>query len=401
MATPTSPLRLILASIAGLVVGVVLGAAGAMVTQSPHGFVGGFFLGVIGTVVAIMGRPSLPTDDSPPVPEPSPLTALQDEADDEPDPDGDDDPDAAPRKKQVFGPRLEAAYQRVRSAVASDPPKSDARLFVLLFTLIYLADALRTRSSLDSVLVVVGVLLAHELGHFVGMRWFGYRDVRVFFIPGFGAATTGRPEGAARWKEGVVLLLGPVPGLLVGTALLWQRPLDPALDYVALTLVLINALNLLPIGGLDGGKLIQLVLFSRDRRFELPFLVCANVGMLALAWTLKSVPLAFFGVVGVVLSRTQVKVGRLADEVRARHGVLGPLASVSDGAMRDLFLAARSSLPPATTATVGSVTTVVRQLHEAARSEPVTPGQGAALLAAYVVAMGVAVTTVITVFVPR
>ena len=31
--------------------------------------------------------------------------------------------------------------------------------------------------------MLVGVLFFHELGHYVGMRIFGYRNVRMFFIP--------------------------------------------------------------------------------------------------------------------------------------------------------------------------------------------------------------------------
>src|SRR6185312_4471173 len=36
--------------------------------------------------------------------------------------------------------------------------------------------------------LVVGVLFVHEMGHYVAMQVFGYKNVRMFFIPGFGAA---------------------------------------------------------------------------------------------------------------------------------------------------------------------------------------------------------------------
>jgi hypothetical protein len=50
--------------------------------------------------------------------------------------------------------------------------------------------------------ILVGVLLFHELGHYAGMRLFGYRDVRMFFIPFFGAAVSGKRGGVARGKRG-------------------------------------------------------------------------------------------------------------------------------------------------------------------------------------------------------
>src|SRR5262245_1742921 len=64
--------------------------------------------------------------------------------------------------------------------------------------------------------ILVSVLLFHEAGHYAGMRLFGYRDVRMFFIPFFGAAVSGKRGDVAAWKEGIVLLLGPVPGIVVG-----------------------------------------------------------------------------------------------------------------------------------------------------------------------------------------
>jgi len=44
--------------------------------------------------------------------------------------------------------------------------------------------------------MLVGVLFFHELGHYVGMRIFGYRNVRMFFIPLFGAAVSGQKTTA-------------------------------------------------------------------------------------------------------------------------------------------------------------------------------------------------------------
>ena len=36
------------------------------------------------------------------------------------------------------------------------------------------------------VAILVSVILVHELGHYVAMRAYGYRDVKIFFIPFLG-----------------------------------------------------------------------------------------------------------------------------------------------------------------------------------------------------------------------
>src|SRR5262249_3658728 len=100
------------------------------------------------------------------------------------------------------------------------PPRSripPALLFVLSFVLFLL---LTDRGApLYTLALLAGVLLFHEAGHALGMIALGYRDVRIFFIPFFGAAASGRRDGGAGARHGIVLLLGPLPGILLGAAI--------------------------------------------------------------------------------------------------------------------------------------------------------------------------------------
>ena len=68
---------------------------------------------------------------------------------------------------------------------------------LVLFALVLLAA-----NNAAKVGILVGVVLLHELGHYAGMRLFGYRDVRIFFIPFFGAAASGVKERAPVWQQG-------------------------------------------------------------------------------------------------------------------------------------------------------------------------------------------------------
>jgi Zn-dependent protease len=141
--------------------------------------------------------------------------------------------------------------------------------------------------------LLVGVLLFHEAGHYVGMRIFNYQDVRMFFIPFFGAAVSGRNTSVEGYKEAIVLLLGPLPGIVlgIGAGIVCMFHDSPILRSATIMLLAINAFNLLPLLPLDGGRLVHLILFSRQRHLEAIFRVITAVllglGAVALqAWLL-------------------------------------------------------------------------------------------------------------------
>lgn len=106
--------------------------------------------------------------------------------------------------------------------------------------------------------ILLATLLIHELGHWAAMRLFGYRNTSIFFIPFFGAAATGTRTDARLWQEIVVLLAGPLPGMLIGAGLLLV-PIPQVVELGIFMLVL-NGLNLLPLFPLDGGRIVQRLL---------------------------------------------------------------------------------------------------------------------------------------------
>ncbi|HSW05636.1 metalloprotease [Aquabacterium sp.] len=139
----------------------------------------------------------------------------------------------------------------------------------LLFFVTAVAAAASFGLTVDLSLVpaLLSVLLFHELGHLAAMRWAGYRDLKVFFLPFIGAAVSGRHEHPTARQELVVLFAGPVPGLLLGIAgLLWlppDLPLSAWWHSCAVLAVTLNAFNLLPLHPLDGGKIFEILLLGR------------------------------------------------------------------------------------------------------------------------------------------
>jgi membrane-associated protease RseP (regulator of RpoE activity) len=170
------------------------------------------------------------------------------------------------------------------------------------------------------VAALVATLLLHEAGHYVAMRLFGYRDLRVFFIPFLGAAVSGRAQGVAGWKLAVVALAGPLPGIFLGAGLGLAGVVagNARLVQLAGLMVAVNAFNLLPIMPLDGGRVLEAVLFGRHHLLRTGFHVAAALGLLAAGfhdW--------WFGVVGAAVLigvPGTYRVGRIVRDLR-RQGV--------------------------------------------------------------------------------
>ncbi len=226
-----------------------------------------------------------------------------------------------------------------------DPPRVQQKTLLLLGTVAAFVGVSLVQgsgSALD-LAMLVGVLLVHELGHAAAMVLLGYRDVRIFFIPFFGAAAAGRRRGVARYKQAIVLLAGPVPGIVAGGALAAVGP--PALHTLALLLLVVNALNLLPVAPLDGGQLFSVLLFSRQRHLEVIFLGVAG-GALAVVGLLGKIYV--FAVIGYVLLVTLGHRKRVLDAAHRWRGrdLVDDPAALSIDTRRELWKSAWDLLPP-------------------------------------------------------
>jgi Zn-dependent protease len=162
---------------------------------------------------------------------------------------------------------------------------------ILLISMAMFAAAARVGEDWRFMLSLIPILLFHELGHYVAMRWFGYRNLKMFFIPFLGAAVTGRNYNVAGWKKAVVALMGPLPGIFLGAALGYagQEFKIPWMTEAAVLLLILNGFNLLPLLPLDGGWVVHAVLFARHPVLDVVFRVIAIVGLTALWWWAGSI----------------------------------------------------------------------------------------------------------------
>ncbi|HEX9187322.1 MAG TPA: site-2 protease family protein, partial [Vicinamibacteria bacterium] len=194
--------------------------------------------------------------------------------------------------------------------------------------------------SLGYLAILVPVLLFHEGGHWLAMRAFGYRNLKMFFIPFFGAAVTGRHYNVPAWKKAVVSLMGPVPGIVVGAILgvLGLVLAKPLLVQIALTALVLNGINLLPILPLDGGWVVQAILASRSVLFEVVFRGLAVLALLAGGFLLGDVALKVLGLLMLLGMPVAYKLARITGELRRAE--MAPLSSDND------------TIPPATSAAI-------------------------------------------------
>lgn len=162
------------------------------------------------------------------------------------------------------------------------------KILLFLLSVLLFSYSFGLHFSWDFVAMLVVVLLFHELGHLAGMWWFGYRDLRILFIPFLGAVAMGRDQQAQPRQRILVSLLGPLPGLLLGLALLHllnEANSSWLLPWIMLLLVL-NYLNLLPILPLDGGQVVNITLLGRFPRLQLLFATLSTLLAALAAWFL-------------------------------------------------------------------------------------------------------------------
>ncbi len=125
-----------------------------------------------------------------------------------------------------------------------------------------------------AVLLLVTVIFIHEAGHFIAMKFFGYKGVNMIFVPFVGAYVSGTATNLSRRNKLIVLLAGPLPGIIIGSILLLlhQNNYNETFRQLSILFLLLNVFNLLPVFPLDGGQFFQTLFFNGSRIIQLIFL---------------------------------------------------------------------------------------------------------------------------------
>ncbi|MEX2485495.1 MAG: site-2 protease family protein [Brumimicrobium sp.] len=145
--------------------------------------------------------------------------------------------------------------------------------------------------------ILLGVLLFHELGHFAMMKIFGYENLKMLFIPFIGAMVSGKKKIYSQMEGSLMLLAGPVPGIILGYILLeigWSSEIN-ILVQLGVVLILLNVMNLIPIDPLDGGQLVRVLFFTHYELTQLVFTLLSSLAVIGVGLWFDSWIVIIFG----------------------------------------------------------------------------------------------------------
>jgi len=186
---------------------------------------------------------------------------------------------------EIFKPVLNNAKTKTSTSVIS----------LILFAVIgYFA----WHSNIRVLVIITTVILFHELGHLLAMKLFNYSNLGIFFIPLFGGAAKGTKTNISQKQESIVLLAGPLPGIIIGAILflLYKNSMhDPWMYGFSMGFTFINLINLLPIYPLDGGRLLQVIFLSNSKILSNIFTGLSIIAIIYYAITSKDYIFLFFG----------------------------------------------------------------------------------------------------------
>ncbi len=132
-------------------------------------------------------------------------------------------------------------------------------LFIGAFYLIF-------RWDFTYILVLAGVIFIHEIGHYLAMRIFKYKDLGIFFVPLVGAFASGTKDNISQKQRVIILLSGPLPGVIIGLIIYYfgLRDQNEFLLRTSNIFILLNLFNLLPVMPLDGGRVLKSLFFENN-----------------------------------------------------------------------------------------------------------------------------------------
>ena len=117
--------------------------------------------------------------------------------------------------------------------------------------------AMKTEFRLGVIVGFVVVTVVHEIGHAVVIRRKGLHAGWMVFIPFVGGAVTLKEQPTSVYDDAQIGLAGPIAGTFASLVSLqiykWTN--DPLYLMIALLGFILNLLNLVPLGLLDGGRI--------------------------------------------------------------------------------------------------------------------------------------------------
>jgi membrane-associated protease RseP (regulator of RpoE activity) len=266
----------------------------------------------------------------------------------------------------------------IDTPVAEEPLSRKLRVFFISLALMVAYFVYFTRGGIRQAVLLISIIFIHEAGHFLGMRWFGYRNTKIAFVPFFGGVATGVRPNAPAWQQAIILLLGPLPG-------------DGLLVAAGYAFLLINALNLAPVVPLDGGQLLRVLFFARSRWLALGFTWFGAACLALYAWASNDWLIGGLAVLIAISTSQAFQAAKITDPIRAEGLRLPDEFEQLDAAQRrDLFARALALYPDREPYAVAGR---MRALHTAVVARVPSPAVALLFFAIYLAGIAISAWT--------
>lgn len=113
------------------------------------------------------------------------------------------------------------------------------------------------------------ILLIHEAGHALAMRWVGLPVQGIYFVPFMGGVAVAAAPHTSEAERGFVALMGPGVSMISTAFFLLAGAMtgESAFHQLALISAVLNGINLAPVLPLDGGHVLDSALSASDPEF--------------------------------------------------------------------------------------------------------------------------------------
>jgi stage IV sporulation protein FB len=176
--------------------------------------------------------------------------------------------------------------------------------------------------SYKMLLLITAIVMIHELGHFFAMKYFHYSELGIFFIPLLGAYVSGNKREVSQKQSAIILLAGPLPGIILGIILYLLDENSSGLYFleipfsrIAVLMILLNLINLFPVYPLDGGQLLNRVFLDEESFWSKLFVFLSAAAMCWFAVKLPFYALLIFPVLMLLRLFSDTKMNTIEKKV--------------------------------------------------------------------------------------
>lgn len=163
---------------------------------------------------------------------------------------------------------------------------------ILVFLMIFFYN-----ENILLIVSVFGIILFHELGHFVGMKIFSFNDTKMMYVSFFSPFLKQKTETVSQKQYLITLLFGSLPGLIIGTILFYAylNTQNEFLLNISTLFIAINIFSLLPFDPLDGGKLIETLFFPNNNTVRMYFVLFSSIIFILIGYFFEMYIIMAFG----------------------------------------------------------------------------------------------------------